>query len=519
MTDMSGGLAIAAFILPQTILVAAGAHRLASAISGGRGSTAIGAWALLAFALSQPFARLADARGTVVVVPLVCLGLAVAAELLNRDRSPDPWRIGRGAVIGLALGSAILVHPVIGSFAAATVAIVALLRASQAAPDAAVAGLTAGLIALPQLGTMLGLPLPTIVLGLALPLAIGVGAVAGRLVETSDRLRSVLVAIAGGARVVVAAGVVVAAVGAFAFAGLSAGRVPEALGFTLDLVTESSGLLLVVLVAGAFIGSRGARSPIVWAALGVGVAAVFLTQVLPDDLGFLGSALRFEVPKTVHYWLSMIAAAGAASALAHLWAAKDDGLPWIARVAAATAFVVVAALPLRVNLSPLEQGEIDAYHLGEHRWSETFAIALHFADIGFWQGFPDARNVVDEPRQELLDAVRAEIDAGRLRHDTPVLHLARSFQQWAATPFGVFAGVFETVLSEDPEVSHQTVGGRLFDINDAGEYLDPQRYPYAVLEPGGLPGGLPETLREQIAAQGYESIFVNDQGEVFRAST
>jgi hypothetical protein len=40
-----------------------------------------------------------------------------------------------------------------------------------------------------------------------------------------------------------------------------------------------------------------------------------------------------------------------------------------------------------------------------------------------------------------------------------------------------------------------------------------------VLEPGGLPGGLPETLREQIAAQGYESIFVNDQGEVFRAST
>ena len=91
MTNLSGGLAIAGFILPQTILVAAGAHRLASALRNG--DAPVGAWALLAFALSQPFARLADARGTVVVVPLVCLGLAVAAELdrraaADRDRSP-----------------------------------------------------------------------------------------------------------------------------------------------------------------------------------------------------------------------------------------------------------------------------------------------------------------------------------------------------------------------------------------------------------------------------------------------
>jgi hypothetical protein len=221
----------------------------------------------------------------------------------------------------------------------------------------------------------------------------------------------------------------------------------------------------------------------------------------------------------------MIAAAGAASALAFLWSVPSNRLSWVGRVSAVLAFVILAALPLRINVVPLEPGEIDAYHLGEHRWSETFAIDLHFAEIGFWQGHPDARTVVDAPRREILDAVRAEIDAGRLRHDTPVLHVASSFQQWVSTPLGVFAGVFETFLSgcagsgnprcQGPEISHQTVGGRLFDIANIADFLDPTAYPYVVLEPSDLPEG----LRLQILDAGYTSVFSNDQGEVFRAGT
>jgi hypothetical protein len=523
MTGLSGALAIAGFILPQTVLVAAGAYRLASAIRNG--DPPVGAWALLAFALSQPFARLADARGTVVVVPLVCLGLAVAAELLRDGRDPDPWRIGRGAVIGLALGSAILVHPVIGFFAVATVGIVALLRPRDAAPDAVVALLTAGLIALPQLATMLGLALPAIVLGIGLPVAIALGIAAGRIVAAGDRLRASLVRLAELLRIALAAGAIAGLILAFVASILDASKLPEALAYAVDLILDSSGLLLVVLVAGVALGSRGARSPLVWAGLAIGAVAALLTQVLPSDLGFLGSALRFEVPKTVHYWLSMIAAAGAAAALASLWSSPGARVPWPGRVASAAAFVVVAALPLRVSLIPLEPGAIDAYHLGEHRWAETFAIDLHFADSGFWVGFPDSRTVVDEPRQEILDAVRAEIVAGRLRHDTPVLHVASSFQQWVATPLGVFDGVFETFLSgcaaienpncQGPEVTHQTVGGRLFDVANIADFLDPNEYPYVVLEPRLLPDG----LRLQILGTGYTSIFENEQGEVFRAGS
>lgn len=510
MTNLPGGLAIAGFILPQTVLVAAGAHRLASALR--RGDAPIGPWALLVFALSQPFARLADARGTVVVVPLVCLGLALAAEALARrpedadSAREDPWRIGRGAVVGLALGSATLVHPVIGFFAIVTVGVVGLLRPRELAAPAAVAGLTAALIALPQLATMIGVALPTIALGIWLPVAIAAGISAGRVVERSARLRGGLVRLAEVGRIVLALAAVAGIVLAFAISILNLDRIPDAVGQGIALILESSGILLIVVLVGAVLGSRGARSPIVLAGLAVGLVAVLLTQVLPDDLGFLGSALRFEVPKTVHYWLSAIAAAGAGPALAYIWSDAGHRLPWLGRVVAVGAFVLAAALPLRPE-------PIDAYHLGEHRWSETFAIDLHFAESGFWRGFPDPRTVVDGPRQEVLDAVRAEIEAGRLAHDTPVLHVAKTFQQWAATPLGVFDGVTETFVSLDPEVSHQTVGGRLYGLERLEAFLDSAIFPYVVLEPDGLPEG----IREQIEAAGYRSIFANEQGEVFSA--
>jgi len=523
MTGLSGGLAIAGFILPQTALVAAGAYRLASAIR--HGDTPVGAWALLAFALSQSFARIGDARGTVVVAPLVCAGLAITAELIrgggrSSADSAGPWRIGRGAVIGLALGAATLVHPVIGFFGILTVGVVALVRPREAAPDAFVAGLTAGLVPLPQLATMIGLSLPTLALGISEPIAIVIGIAAGRQIARASRARAAVVHLAELGRVVVPVALIAAVGIAFGVGKLDTDRVPNALGQALAVTAESSGLLLLVLVVGVWLGSQGARSPIVVAGVGIGFAAVALVQALPGNLGFFGDALRFEVPKTVHYWMSGIAAAGAACAIATAWSGARLSVPWVVRATAVTAFVVVAALPLRFGNSgddancQAECSAINAYHLGEHRWSETFAIDLHYAAIGFWQGFPDPRLVVDAPRRELLDALRQEIDLGRLNHDTPVLHVASSFQQWSSTPLGVFDGVAETFVSLDPEVSHQTVGGRLFGLDSLPGLLESGDFGYLVLEPKDLPPG----IREQVIGAGYASIFANDQGEVFRRS-
>ena len=521
MTGLSGGLAIAAFILPQAALVAAGAYRLASAIRNG--DPPVGAWALLAFALSQSFARLGDARGTVVVAPLVCAALAIAAELIQgggRTYSyrADRWPIGRGATIGLALGAATLVHPVIGFFGILTLGVVALVRPSEAAPDVFVAGLTAGLVALPQLATMVGISLPTLALGIGLPVAIVLGIASGRVVARVDAAKAGIVRLAELGRVAVPVAAIAAVAIGFGIGKLDLGRAPNALGEALAVTAESSGLLLVVLVAGAYLGSRGAVSPIELAGIGIGFAAVALVQVLPGDIGFFGDALRFEVPKTVHYWMSGIAAAGAACALTTAWSAGRSRFPWAMRAAAVAGFVILAALPLRFGNSGDDAkcqndcSAINAYHLGEHRWSETFAIDLRYAAIGFWQGFPDPRLVVDPPRQQILDALRAEINDGRLAHDTSVLHIASSFQQWTATPLGVFDGVSETFVSLDPEVSHQTVGGRLFGLDLLPGLLGSGDFGYVVLEPKGLPDG----LRDQVIATGYASMFANGQGEVFR---
>src|SRR6185369_14889697 len=114
-----------------------------------------------------------------------------------------------------------------------------------------------------------------------------------------------------------------------------------------------------------------------------------------------------------------------------------------------------------------------------------------------------------------LDALRTEIAAGRLQHDTPVLHLAATFQQWASTPLGVFDGVNETSVSLVPEVSHQTVGGRLHGFDLLEGFLAGGDYPYVVLEPDGLPDGLAESLQ----AAGYTSIFSNGQGAIYRLGT
>jgi len=509
-TNLGGGIAIAGFILPQTVLVAAGVHRLAGALR--RGDAPIGPWALLAFALSQSFARLADARGTVVVVPLLCLGLAVAADALaggedqpgtNASAAEDPWRIGRGAVIGLALGAATLVHPVLGFFGIVTVVIAALVRPRELGATAFVAGLTAGLISLPQLATMVGASLPTLALGIGLPVAVALGIGAGVLVGRREAIRMGFVRFIELGRWVVLVAAVAAPAIAVAASALNIDKLPDALGSGATLVLESSGVLLVTLVIGMLAGSRGARSPIVIAGLGVGVGALLVIGLLPDNLGFLGDALRFEVPKTVHYWLSTVAAVGAAVALAYLW--STNRLPRLARAGAVAVFVAVAALPLRPKA-------IDAYHLGEHRWSETFAIDLHYAASGFWIGFPDTRTIVDAPRQQLLDVVRAEIDDGRLAHDTPVLHIASSFQQWVATPLGVFDGVDETFVSLDPEVSHQTVGGRLYGLDQLPAFLGAGTFRYVVLEPAKLPDG----IRASIIAAGFAPIYANAQGEVFR---
>ncbi|HEX4897640.1 MAG TPA: hypothetical protein VFV53_04705 [Candidatus Limnocylindrales bacterium] len=494
-TGLPAGAALAGFILPSTVLVAVAVQRLATAL-GGRG---VAPWALLAFAMTTSLARLGDARATVIVLPLVAWSLAVLAERLGAESTRTTWserRLGMpfadGVLVGLGLGAAILVHPVIGFLACLTVAIVVLAAPDRVSRLAVPALGTAAVVGASQAATMLGIALPPI----ALAAAVGLGILVGIGLDRSPAaVREALVTIG---RLGAAAGAILAIV--------SAGPVVRAAvagAQPLVSVVEVAFIASVVAVA---LRAPAGRSLVLWAALAAGFGVAALTQLVPGEgSGLLGQALRFELPKTLQYWVPVFTALLAAGGLAAL--VTTGRLSLTVRAVAIAAFLGTAALPLRTS-------PIDAFHLGEHRLSETLSIALRWAGTGFWTGFPDSRYVVDAPRREILDAVRGEIAAGRIGPDTPVLHVADSFQQWRSTPLGVFAGVTETDVTPDAVESIHTVGGRLHPMGDLAGLLTGGRYAYVLFEPN--PDELPPGIRDQIVAAGYASVFTNAQGELFR---
>jgi hypothetical protein len=526
-TGIPAGQAIAGFILPETILVAIAVRRLAVA-AGGDG---VGRWVLVTVAMTTTVARLGDARATVVVLPLAAWVLATVADAMRGAEAVRPGGAsdlaapaavaaaasgglpGAGLgprlfppqiVAGLGLGAAMLVHPVIGFLTALTIVLIVLVRPERIAALGVPALATGAVVALPQAATMVGIPLPPLVLVAAVGVALAAGHVLSLAVAAPLRLG--LVALGRGALALLVLATIV-------FAGPVVGAAVAG----ADPLVSVMELTVVAAVAAVALAAPAARQPVVWAALAAGFGVATVTQLVPEGSGMLGDALRFELPKTLQYWVpifvALLAAAGIDAALHH------ERLPAAVGGIAVIAFVGSAALPIRST-------PIDAFHLGEHRLSETLSIAMRWVETGFWAGYPDSRYLVDAPRQAILDAVRVEIAAGRIGPDTPVLHVAGSFQQWVATPLGVFDGVTETDVSPDAEVSIHTVGGRLHPITDLASLLAavppapgspatalPTRFPYVLLEPD--PAHLPDGIRDQIIAAGYDSVYANQQGELF----
>jgi hypothetical protein len=265
----------------------------------------------------------------------------------------------------------------------------------------------------------------------------------------------------------------------------------------------ATALLLLLWLVGCVRGVPGARDPVLLAGLVVGFGAAVGSQAVPGT-GLLSQGLRFELPKTLYYWIPVVAAVAAGATLDRPW--RRGPLPGFATLVLTAAWLVVAAVPLRPE-------PIDAYHLGEHRFAEALAIDLRWAGTGYWAGYPDSRALIDGPREEIVTAVRAEIAGGRIGPDTPVLHVAESFQQWVATPLGVFDGVTETDVSPDAEDSIHTVGGRLLHLESLDGALRSGAYPYLLIEPGA---GLPADLDTRVATAGYIRVWGNSQGTLYR---
>lgn len=474
LTGLPAVLTVAGFILPGMILVAIGMVRLATAIHG----PALAWWMLMAFALTASFARLADVRATVLVLPLVAFCLV---ELIEAERSP------RALVLALGLAATVYVHPLMGAMTVGTVAVLVAVSPARYARLGVPALVGGMLLAVPQATTMLAIALPTPAALLAVPPAL-----AGTwLFDRFERLRQVALLLV---QLTTAAAVA-------AIVGLG---IPTAAGHLLDVsdfVLEYPILAWTVAV-GAIVAGRRTLAAVPAIAFGVGFIGVLAASAIPfADLGVVG--ISFEVAKTLHYWIPIFLAVLAAFALQALWSSPNFGLPL--RTAMVAIFLVAASLPVRDK-------PIEPLYLGEHRLSETLSIDLGWVAEGYWRGYPDWHTLIDRDEDDLLNRLRQEIAAGRLTATTGVLHVSFSFQQWVSTPLGVFAGIMETASSEETQVSIHTAGGRLFPLDRLDQLLG-DGFRYVVYEPAELT----VDVRPQILAAGYRPIWSNARGEIFAA--
>ncbi len=499
LTGLPAALSASAFICVEVTLVALAVHYLAG-VAGGR---SVAVWALLLFTLTQPFARLTDDRSRILALALAAMTLAVLLGEMRRAAGPSrlETRPSRIIFLGAILGATFLMHAVIGALTAATVLLAALLAPSRSAVLIAPVLIVAAALALPQAAVMLGIELPAVAGLIVLPLA-----AAGLALGTRHRAMRATRRLAG-------LGLAATAVGTI---GLLAMRT-EALADALSLLPP--GALLAASLVGLILVRRRLTRLVLGAGLAIGALASIVAYVVPSggDSTLLAS-VRFEVPKEIRTWLPLFLALYAASAVAIAlrWTALRrrarrslSGLTGALVLVLVGALVVVAALPMRAV-------PIDALHVGEHRISESLAIALRFAERGYWTGYPDSRQLVDAEQEQTLDVLRGEIAKGNIDGSTRLLHVAASYHQWASVPIGVFTGIRETLASDETEESIHTEGGRLYPLSAVDEFLaqHPPRFDYVVLEPDGLP----PSLEDRIVLAGYQKIADNGRALVFRTT-
>ena len=501
-------LAVAAFALPLTILMAISMRQLASSLFG----ASAGFWVLLTFPLTFTFMRLADTRGTVAAFPLAAYGLALIARDLRRSHpgtaAPEPAApertapergeatAARGAATALplaaALGAAVLVHPLVGIVALAAAGGLLVFEPRRLGRQLIPALAAAAVISVPQAVTMLGIEAPSWVgflcIAASIPVALGLTWLlsAARLtISFSMPLRVELA---------------VLALVMFVCLVVARERIPTP-NDPLSYMHDWFPRLLFVTILGAALGLAHAGRG--WMVLGFGIAAGLAAWAASSLVGYdtlSQQAVHYEVPKTIEYWLPVMLALGAAGGIAAVLRLRSLG---ILAPLALGAFLLYAVYPYPGPVTTNDQ-------IGEHRGAESLGLALREAELGYWAGYPNPRLIVDPSEQEVIDELRAEEDAGRLGPATRVLHLASSFQQWSSVPIGVFTGALETSISLKPELSIHTEGGRLLGFDRLPAELASD-YGYVVLEPSGLDAG----LSGAITAAGYHQIWSNDTATIF----
>jgi hypothetical protein len=519
-TGLEAVLAEAAFAMPLTILLVLGLRRFATELFGG----SAGYWVLLTVPLTFTFTRIPDARGTVVIFPIALWALStIAAELRGRtlpDAAPPSRRADMG--LAVALGASFLVHPLIGLTAVAAAGLAMVLYPSRLSRRMVPALAGGCLIAAPQVLTMGAIDAPAwvgaVFIAGGILVAVGLSYVAGALAAyISPRaagLRASVQTLFGGdssaADAARATFLGVAIILLLAWARRIVVPSPDPSNPTdpnVELMLDFPHLVWLSILGAAISAARIGRG---WVLLGCTIVAGLTAWAASGLIGqadLTQMSVHYEVPKSIEYWLPVMLAIGAAGALTAIVRLRRLGT---IRTIAIGAFLLI-------SVYPTTELPTDDAAIGEHQASASVALSLREAELGFWDfnGYPDTRRIIDANRQQIVDRLRVEIEGGRLGPSTRVLNIASSFQQWVATPIGVFTGAMETSISLQPERSMHTVGGRLLGFDRLAPELA-AGYGYVVLAPNGLSATQVSATKTLLSADGYNAIWSNSLATIYR---
>jgi hypothetical protein len=428
--------------------------------------------------LTFSFLRLPDSRGTVVA------GVLALITILPLPGLSEERRVLVRAVL---LAAVVYVHPLIGGLALGSHALLALFLARDSdSRDFSLPSVVAALaFAFPELLVIAGADAPSWLVVFAVPAGIFIGIATTRI---PIPVRSLAIAV-----------LVLASIGVLVWAVIHGPETWKAIGQNMLLFPLlGAGFLVFVMTTESTQTVRPFLAVPVLLGIGVQLAATFF----PIDTLFWSSARGELTGKAAQFWIPLFLAMGAAAALHWIW----TSFRLVGALVVAVS-LIAAALPLRAEVVGVEDGR-------ERRYSESLSISVRKAESGAWAGWPDPRELVDESQQQIIAAFRVEQAAGRMTEDTRTLQVALSFQSWVATPVTSFAAVHVTSLSQGPETSVHTFGGRLRSLDEMHALLGP-RFDYVLLEPALLSG----SVRSDIVEAGYRTVFRNTRGEIFRLTS
>jgi hypothetical protein len=485
-TGLPAALAMAAFALPLLVISGIAMARSA-ALAFGRSAAF---WALVAFPLSFTFVRLTDARDSVTALPLAAAAFALLVRSPSATTDAAPERGHPDWALTITLLATVLVHPLVGALATATVVVLTVSELGRWGRRAIPAVVGAAVAALPQVALMVGVGLPPVSGLVGFVAGAGAAGVTARIVGRRPGAGAVQIGRAVPAVLVVGVAIVVVLAIVVGPTLLSDLR----LGF--PVLFGLAALAAVGLVPTA----RGGRR-LLLAGLGVGLGALVAVALVPGA-SLTENSIRYEVPKAIGYWLPWICVPAAAGLVAAIWRAR---LPLAGRAAFVGALLAVAVLPIGAAVPNTMQAT--------HPAADNLAFDLGTAQRGYWLGYPDPRNLIDAEQRQVVDAIAGLERAGTWQPDDVVLHVTSSIQPWRRIPIGEFTGAIETIVAPDAAPTIFTTGPDLHPLTALAAQL--AAHPrYVLLEPAGLPGG----TAAQVTAAGYRPVFSNRLATLYEAA-